>query len=198
MCQVQLVKNIDDKKKNKKDIDTVNSKVIDSTVKDAGKIVSSVPVINEEVVEAYKPKRGRKKKLVDASELDFYLKDDKGKNVTVKLQVSSGAVDIPKDAYDRDVIRAVAIMTGLSERQAADVLDAMESIITKEIKKGNEVKITNFGTFYLSKREAREGRNPQTGQVVKLKAYKAPKFKPAKALEEKVESIIVFKFLFQL
>ena len=55
-----------------------------------------------------------------------------------------------------------------------------------EVKKGRKVQLVGFGTFELSKRAARKGRNPQTGEAMKIKASKTPKFKPGKAFKDAV------------
>ena len=58
--------------------------------------------------------------------------------------------------------------------------------MTEELKKGEKVQLVGFGTFEVSERAAREGRNPQTGKVMKIKASKAPKFKAGKALKDAI------------
>ena len=85
------------------------------------------------------------------------------------------------------MVTALVDNVGLSKKQANGVLkelfDATEGVIAKSLKKGEKVGITGFGTFSLGKRNARVGRNPQTGEKVKIAASKAPKFKAGASLK---------------
>lgn len=85
------------------------------------------------------------------------------------------------------MLTALVDNVGLSKKQANGVLkelfDATEGVIAKALKKGEKVGITGFGTFSLGKRNARVGRNPQTGEKVKIAASKAPKFKAGASLK---------------
>ena len=65
-------------------------------------------------------------------------------------------------------------------------MKAFTDVITEELKKGGKIQLVGFGTFEVSKRAAREGRNPQSGKVMKIAASKAPKFKAGKALKDAV------------
>ncbi len=85
-----------------------------------------------------------------------------------------------------EIVAAMADSTGLSKKDAEKALKAFTDIVAKELKKGGKVQLVGFGTFEVSKRAAREGRNPQTGDVMKIKASKAPKFKAGKALKDAV------------
>ena len=86
-----------------------------------------------------------------------------------------------------ELVEAIAKQAGLTKKDAAAALDATTAIITKELtKKDGKVQLVGFGTFEVSKRAAREGRNPKTGEAMKIKACKAPKFKPGKALKDAV------------
>ncbi|MBW2443273.1 MAG: HU family DNA-binding protein [Deltaproteobacteria bacterium] len=73
-----------------------------------------------------------------------------------------------------------------TKKEAQSAVDCMLSTITKAMKKGEDVVLTGFGTFKVVKRKARKGRNPYTGEEIKIKATKAPKFTPGKALKEAV------------
>jgi DNA-binding protein HU-beta len=73
-----------------------------------------------------------------------------------------------------------------TKKEAQSAVDCMLSTITKAMKKGEDVVLTGFGTFKVVKRKARKGRNPYTGEEIKIKATKAPKFMPGKALKEAV------------
>ncbi len=74
------------------------------------------------------------------------------------------------------LIEAVAQDSGLSRADSARVVDSLVSTVQKTLKKGDEVALTGFGKFSVVKRGARNGRNPQTGQPLKLRGSKAPKF----------------------
>lgn len=85
-----------------------------------------------------------------------------------------------------DLAGAVADAVGLSKASAAEAVDATFDAITKALKGGKEVRLTGFGSFSVSKRAAREGRNPQTGAVIQIKAAKQPKFKAGKGLKDAI------------
>ncbi|MCB1598787.1 MAG: HU family DNA-binding protein, partial [Xanthomonadales bacterium] len=74
----------------------------------------------------------------------------------------------------------------LSKADAGRALDAFISVVTKALKAGDSVTLTGFGTFDVRKRAARQGRNPQTGATIKIKASKNPGFKAGKALKDAV------------
>lgn len=84
------------------------------------------------------------------------------------------------------LIEKLASDTGLSKKDAGAALDSFTDTVTKTLKKGDKVTLVGFGTFSVSKRAARKGRNPQTGEVIKIKAKKVAKFKAGKELSEKV------------
>jgi nucleoid DNA-binding protein len=85
-----------------------------------------------------------------------------------------------------DLVEAIAKETGLTKADATRALEATFEVITKALKKGERVPVAGFGTFNVSKRKAREGRNPQTGAAVKTPARKAVTFKAGTALKEVV------------
>ena len=85
-----------------------------------------------------------------------------------------------------DLVEAIAEKTGLTKADSTRALDAVFEAVTKALKKGERVPIAGFGTFNVVKRKAREGRNPQTGETVKIAARKAVTFKPGTALKEVV------------
>ncbi len=85
-----------------------------------------------------------------------------------------------------ELVEAVAKTTGLTKADATRAIDATFETITKALKKGDKVPLVGFGTFAVSKRAAREGRNPQTGATVKIPARKAVTFKAGSALKETV------------
>ncbi len=82
-----------------------------------------------------------------------------------------------------ELVDAVAKDAGLTKTDTVRALDSLVSTVTKTLKKGDEVAITGFGKWSVAKRGARTGRNPQTGQAVKIRASKAPKFTPGATLK---------------
>jgi DNA-binding protein HU-beta len=85
-----------------------------------------------------------------------------------------------------DFIGAVAAAAELSKADAGRALDAVIEVVKKALKKGDSVSLVGFGTFQVRKRAARQGRNPRTGQTIKIKASKIPSFKAGKALKDAV------------
>lgn len=85
-----------------------------------------------------------------------------------------------------DFISSVADSAELSKADAGRAVDAMVETITKALKKGDTVTLVGFGTFAIRKRAARTGRNPRTGDAIKIKASKNPAFKAGKALKDAV------------
>lgn len=85
-----------------------------------------------------------------------------------------------------ELAAAVAAKAGLSKKDATAAVQAFTDVISEELKKGEKVQIVGFGTFEVSERAAREGRNPQTGETMVIAASKAPKFKAGKALKDAV------------
>ena len=83
-----------------------------------------------------------------------------------------------------ELIAAMAEQTQLSKKDAEAALKAFIDVVSEELKKGEKVQLVGFGTFEVSERAAREGRNPQSGEVMKIAASKAPKFKAGKALKD--------------
>ena len=83
-----------------------------------------------------------------------------------------------------ELVAAIADKTDLSKKDSEKALKAFIEVVTKELKKGGKIQLVGFGTFEVVKRAAREGRNPQTGKTMKIKASKAPKFKAGKALKD--------------
>ena len=108
-----------------------------------------------------------------------------------------GAVDVDFDAavFERAVdqvvlhlrvVEAVADGAELTKADAGRAVDAMIAAVTKALKKGDTVTLVGFGTFSVRKRGARTGRNPRTGDTIKIKASKNPAFKAGKALKDAV------------
>lgn len=83
-----------------------------------------------------------------------------------------------------ELVAAMAEQTNLSKKDAEAALKAFIDVVSEELKKGEKVQLVGFGTFEVSERVAREGRNPQTGETMEIKASKTPKFKAGKALKD--------------
>jgi DNA-binding protein HU-beta len=85
-----------------------------------------------------------------------------------------------------ELIAKIADDAGITKTQANATLDSFIEAVTVTLKKGNKVTLVGFGTFSVSKRAARNGRNPQTGAVIKIKAKKVARFKAGKELSSKM------------
>ena len=85
-----------------------------------------------------------------------------------------------------DLIEAVAKVCS-SKKEAGDCVNTMLDFITSTLSKGKKITITGFGTFSVSKRAARMGVNPRTGEKIKIKATTVPKFKAGKSLKDAVK-----------
>lgn len=83
-----------------------------------------------------------------------------------------------------DLIAEVAKNTGLTKTDATKAMDALLGAVTAALKKGDEVRLVGFGTFSVASREATTGRNPRTGEEIKIAASKQPKFKAGKVLKD--------------
>ncbi|KAB1435878.1 HU family DNA-binding protein [Candidatus Galacturonibacter soehngenii] len=83
-----------------------------------------------------------------------------------------------------ELVAAIAEKTELSKKDSEKALKAFVDVVTEELTKGEKIQLVGFGTFEVAERAAREGRNPQTGEVMKIAASKAPKFKAGKALKD--------------
>ncbi len=85
-----------------------------------------------------------------------------------------------------ELIAAVAEKTGLTKKDAEKAVKAFTDVVTEALVKGDKVQIVGFGTFEVSERAAREGRNPRSGETMTIAASKMPKFKAGKALKDVV------------
>ena len=83
-----------------------------------------------------------------------------------------------------ELVAAMADQAGLSKKDAEKALKAFTDVVAEELKKDGKVQLVGCGTFEVSSRAAREGRNPQSGKPMKIAASKAPKFKAGKALKD--------------
>lgn len=85
-----------------------------------------------------------------------------------------------------ELVAAIAAAADLSRKDAERALNAFTETVTEELKKGEKVQLVGFGTFEVSERAARTGRNPATGAAMMIGASKAPKFKAGKALKDAI------------
>ena len=87
-----------------------------------------------------------------------------------------------------ELVAAMAEKTQLSKKDADAALKAFIDVVSEELKKGEKIQLVGFGTFEVSERAAREGRDPQTGETMTISASKSPKFKAGKALKDLVNA----------
>lgn len=85
-----------------------------------------------------------------------------------------------------ELIEHIAITADISKAASGRALDAIILAVKSTLKKGNSVSIVGFGTFAVTKRAARAGRNPRTNEAIKIKAAKVPKFRPGKGLKDAI------------
>ncbi len=83
-----------------------------------------------------------------------------------------------------ELVAAIADKAELSKKDADAALKAFTDVVAEELRKGEKIQLVGFGTFEVSERAARTGRNPQTGEEMTIPASKAPKFKAGKALKD--------------
>jgi len=86
-----------------------------------------------------------------------------------------------------ELIDAIAESAGLTKAQSGKALDAAVEAIANALKSGDEVTLVGFGSFYVADREERTGRNPRTGETIKIAAAKQPKFRAGKSLKDAVQ-----------
>lgn len=85
-----------------------------------------------------------------------------------------------------ELIAAVAEKAEISKKDAEKAVKAFTEVVSDELVKGEKIQLVGFGTFEVSERPAREGRNPRTGETMTIAASKAPKFKAGKALKDSI------------
>ena len=85
-----------------------------------------------------------------------------------------------------ELIAAVAAKTGETKKNAETAVDAFVEVVTEALSKGDKVQLVGFGSFEVRNKAAREGRNPQTGEKIKIKASKSPAFSAGKTLRDAV------------
>ena len=87
-----------------------------------------------------------------------------------------------------ELIAAVAEKAEISKKDAEKAVKAFTDVVAEELVKGEKVQLVGFGTFEVSERAAREGRNPKSGEPMKIEASRSPKFKAGKALKDLVNA----------
>ena len=87
-----------------------------------------------------------------------------------------------------ELVAAIAEQAEISKKDAEKAVKAFTDVVAAELKKGGKVQLVGFGTFEVSERKAREGRNPSTGKTIKIEASKSPKFKAGKALKDMINA----------
>ena len=87
-----------------------------------------------------------------------------------------------------ELVAAVAEQAGLSKKDAEAAVKAFTDVVAEALKAGDKIQLVGFGTFEVSERAAREGRNPRTGETMVIEAFKTPKFKAGKALKDLVNA----------
>ena len=95
----------------------------------------------------------------------------------------------PEEEYNMnktELVAAMAERAEISKKDAEAALKAFTDVVAEELKKGEKIQLVGFGTFEVSERAARTGRNPQTGEEMTIAASKAPKFKAGKALKDSI------------
>lgn len=85
-----------------------------------------------------------------------------------------------------EFVDAVAERADVPKSDAAKIVDALVDVVGEQLKSGEQITLVGFGTFLVSKREARKGRNPRTGEEIDIPASNVPRFKPGKALKETI------------
>ena len=88
----------------------------------------------------------------------------------------------------KELVAAVAEKTGMKKKDAVKAVEAVVGTITEAVVAGEKVQLVGFGTFEVSERAAREGRNPKTGEKMPIEASRTPKFKAGKALKDQVNA----------
>ncbi len=88
----------------------------------------------------------------------------------------------------KELVAAIAEKSEVSKKDAEKVLQAFTDVVSEELQKGEKVQLVGFGTFEVSERAAREGRNPKSGETMLIAASKSPKFKAGKALKDLVNA----------
>ena len=87
-----------------------------------------------------------------------------------------------------ELVAAMAAKSELTKKDSEKALKAFTEVVAEQLKKCEKIQLVCFGTFEVTKRAARKGKNPQTGEAIKIPASKSPKFKPGKALKETVNT----------
>ncbi len=120
---------------------------------------------------------------------DFIFKKKEEKKFCCKAKPSKfvGVITFKKTIMNKaDLINRIADDTGITKTQANAAIDSFTEAVTKTLRGGGKVTLVGFGTFLISKRKARKGRNPQTKEEITIKARKVARFKAGKELASKL------------
>ena len=107
-------------------------------------------------------------------------------NKTELVAAIADKAEISKKDSEKALKAFIDVVTEELKKDVEDVLKSFVDVVSKELKNGGKIQLVGFGTFEVSERAAREGRNPQTGETMKIEASKSPKFKAGKALKDMV------------
>jgi len=110
---------------------------------------------------------------------------NQGKN-TKGVSLDEKCCKCKHKTYEQSLVSSIAELSGLSKADSTRALEAMIQSIQKGLKEGKAVNLVGFGAFSITKREARDGRNPRTGETIKIAASKTPKFRSGKTLKEAI------------
>jgi DNA-binding protein HU-beta len=114
--------------------------------------------------------------------LTKYKQGEYGESPTQGADQEQGEANLKKT----ELIEAIAEKTDAPKSQAQKHLDAFEEVVTDTLKGGDEVQITGFGKFYVREQKARDGRNPQTGEKMRIPAQKVPTFSAGNSLKDSI------------
>ncbi len=104
----------------------------------------------------------------------------------MNLMIINNILEEEETMNKTELVAAMVDKTGLTKKDLEASLKAFTEVVAEELKKGEKIQLVGFGTFEVSERAARTGRNPRTGEEMKIAASKAPKFKAGKALKDAV------------
>lgn len=88
--------------------------------------------------------------------------------------------------FSEEMVSLLAAQTGLTKAKASEVLDVFENTVIKALSSGEQIQLTNFGTFFVKNKAPTLGRNPRTGEEYPIPARKVPSFKPGKSFRDKM------------
>ncbi len=104
------------------------------------------------------------------------------------LETAGGGTFTPQGMTKADLVDLIYERVGSSKKEASEVVEAVFAIIRDSLRRGDKVKISGFGTFCVNKKNARRGRNPQTGEPITIDSRRVLSFKPSQVLKERVNN----------